>query len=62
MNLAGNPRAIAYQLKRLTTEFQDTLAALGTDVDQIKRDLAALTQRLAALEDVARKVFPRYKE
>jgi len=44
------------QLKRLTTEFQDTLAALGTDVDQIKRDLAALTQRLAALEDVVRKM------
>jgi hypothetical protein len=44
------------QLRRLTTEFQDTLAALGTDVDQIKRDLAALGERLRALEDVVRKM------
>jgi len=44
------------QLKRLTTEFQDTLAALGTDVDQIKRDLAAQGDRLRALEDTVRKM------
>jgi S-layer family protein len=44
------------QLRRLTTEFQDTLAALGTDVDQIKRDLAALSDRLRALEDTVRKM------
>jgi len=44
------------QLRRLVTEFQDTLAALGTDVDQIKRDLAALTARVAALEDTVRKM------
>jgi hypothetical protein len=44
------------QLRRLVTEFQDTLAALGTDVDQIKRDLAALAARIAALEDVVRKM------
>jgi hypothetical protein len=44
------------QLKRLTTEFQDTLAALGTDVDQIKRDLAALGDRLRTLEDTVRKM------
>jgi hypothetical protein len=44
------------QLRRLTTEFQDTLAALGTDVDQIKRDLAAFGDRLRALEDVVRKM------
>src|SRR5260370_8036241 len=33
------------------TEFQDTLAALGTDVDQLKRDVAALGDRLRALEN-----------
>src|SRR5436305_7873209 len=38
------------QLRRLMTEFQDTLAALGTDVDQLKRDVAALGERLHALE------------
>jgi hypothetical protein len=54
-DLSGLQRDID-QLKRLTTEFQDTLAALGTDVDQIKRDLAALGDRLRALEDVVRKM------
>lgn len=43
-------------LRRLATEFQDTLAALGTDVDQVKRDLAALTDRVRAIEDQLKKM------
>jgi uncharacterized coiled-coil protein SlyX len=43
-------------LRRLATEFQDTLAALGTDVDQLKRDLAALTDRVKAIEDQLKKM------
>jgi S-layer homology domain len=43
-------------LRRLATEFQDTLATLGTDVDQLKRDLAALTDRVRAIEEEVRRM------
>jgi hypothetical protein len=43
-------------LRRLATEFQDTLATLGTDVDQLKRDLAALSDRVRNIEDQLRKM------
>jgi len=37
-------------LQRLVNEFRDELASLGVDVDALKRDIAALTQRVAILE------------
>jgi len=43
-------------LRRLATEFQDTLATLGTDVDQLKRDLAALSDRVRAVEEEVRRM------
>lgn len=38
-------------LRRLLNEFRDELATLGVDVDEMRRDLDALTQRLVALEE-----------
>jgi hypothetical protein len=43
-------------LQRLAREFGDTLATLGTDVDQLKRDLAALAERVGRVEDTLRKM------
>ena len=43
-------------IQSLVTEFRDELAALGVDVDQVKRDLAALTARVKALEDEMKRV------
>jgi hypothetical protein len=43
-------------LQRLAREFQDTLATLGTDVDQLKRDLAALADRVGKVEEAIRKM------
>ncbi len=38
-------------LRRLINEFRDELATLGVDVDEMRRDLDALTERLVALEE-----------
>ena len=38
------------QLMKLSAEFRDELAALGVDVDQLKRDVADLMSRVSALE------------
>jgi uncharacterized coiled-coil protein SlyX len=38
-------------LRRLATEFQDTLATLGTDVDQLKKDMASLSDRMRRIEE-----------
>jgi len=43
-------------LQRLAREFSDTLATLGTDVDQLKRDLAALAARVGKVEEVIAKM------
>jgi hypothetical protein len=43
-------------LQRLAREFGDTLAALGTDVDQLKRDLAALADRVGRVEEAIAKM------
>jgi hypothetical protein len=43
-------------LQRLAREFSDTLAALGSDVDQLKRDLAALADRVGKVEETLRKM------
>lgn len=37
-------------LKKLTTEFEKELAALGVDVDKLKADVASLDKRVEALE------------
>lgn len=37
-------------LQRLVNEFRDELAALGVDVDALRRDMAALTERVQAIE------------
>lgn len=37
-------------IKKLVNEFKDELAAMGTDVDAVKRNLAALDARVAAVE------------
>ena len=38
------------QLMKMANEFRDELAALGVDVDQLKRDIADLQSRVSALE------------
>lgn len=38
-------------LRRLINEFRDELATLGVDVDEMRKDLDALTQRVVALEE-----------
>jgi hypothetical protein len=43
-------------LQRLAREFSDTLATLGTDVDQLKRDLAALRDRVGKVEETIAKM------
>ena len=43
-------------LKKLMDEFRDELAALGVDVDALKRDVAALDARVCALEAEQRRV------
>jgi len=43
-------------LQRLAREFADTLAQLGTDVDQLKRDLAALQARVGKVEEAIAKM------
>jgi hypothetical protein len=43
-------------LQRLAREFGDTLATLGTDVDQLKRDLAALADRVGKVEEAIAKM------
>jgi uncharacterized coiled-coil protein SlyX len=43
-------------LQRLAREFSDTLAQLGTDVDQLKRDLAALADRVGKVEEAIAKM------
>src|SRR5262249_18565522 len=43
-------------LQRLAREFSDTLATLGTDVDQLKRDLAALQARVGKVEETIAKM------
>jgi hypothetical protein len=43
-------------LQRLAREFSDTLATLGTDVDQLKRDLAALALRVGKVEEAIAKM------
>jgi len=37
-------------VRRLMDQFRDELAALGVDVDALKRDMAALTERVVAVE------------
>ncbi|MCL5102840.1 MAG: S-layer homology domain-containing protein [Armatimonadetes bacterium] len=43
-------------LKKLMDEFRDELAALGVDVDALKRDVAALDARLCAVEAEQKRV------
>jgi len=43
-------------LKKLVDEFRDELAALGVDVDALKRDVAALCARVDALEAEQKRV------
>ena len=43
-------------IRKLVDEFRDELAALGVDVDALKRDVAALCARVEALEAEARRV------
>ena len=38
------------QIMKMSNEFRDELAALGVDVDQLKRDVADLQSRVSALE------------
>lgn len=38
-------------IQRLVEEFRDELAAMGTDIQNLRRDLDALKQRVSALED-----------
>jgi len=44
------------RVSRLVNEFKDELAALGVDVDALKRDVAALDARLTILEDEIKRV------
>lgn len=49
----GSPqvtREEVQSLQRLVNEFRDELAALGVDVDALRRDMAALTERVQAIE------------
>ena len=64
--LEGKPGAISGpigsmdldNLRKLMDQFRDELAALGVDVDALKRDVANLTERVGALEaEVARVKF-----
>jgi hypothetical protein len=43
-------------LRRLVDEFRDELAALGVDVDALKRDVAALDARVTILENEMKRV------
>src|SRR5262249_31335609 len=43
-------------LQRLVQEFQNTLAQLGADVEQLQRDLAALAQRVVRVEEAIAKL------
>ena len=43
-------------ISRLVNEFKDELAALGVDVDGVKRDLAALSLRVEAIENELKRV------
>lgn len=38
------------QIRRMAQEFRDELTALGVDVDQLKKDVSALKDRVAAIE------------
>src|SRR5574337_78638 len=51
-----NLRRAVETLQRLAREFSDTLAQLGTDVDQLKRDLAALAARVGKVEEAIAKM------
>ncbi len=44
------------RVSRLVNEFKDELAALGVDVDALKRDVAALDARVCILEEAAKRV------
>lgn len=44
------------QIKRMAEEFRNELATLGTDVDQLKKDVKALTDRVAAVEEELNRV------
>lgn len=46
----NNLQGAVDNLNRLVNEFRDTLAQLGTNVDQLRRDLNALTDRVTAIE------------
>lgn len=43
-------------ISKLVNEFRDELAALGVDVDALKRDVAALNARVCALEAMVKRV------
>jgi hypothetical protein len=49
-------RSAIETLQRLAREFSDTLATLGSDVDQLKRDLAALQARVGKVEETIAKM------
>jgi hypothetical protein len=51
-----NMQRAVENLQRLAREFSDTLATLGTDVDQLKRDLAALADRVGKVEEAIAKM------
>lgn len=44
------------RVERLVDEFRDELAAIGVDVDAVKRDVAALDARVTLLEDMVKKI------
>jgi len=43
-------------LRKLVDEFRDELAAVGVDVEAVRRDIAALSDRVTALEDEVNRV------
>lgn len=55
----GEPGVTPEQIatfQRMANEFKDELAALGVDVDQLKRDVADLQSRVAAVEKEQKRV------
>lgn len=44
------------EIKRLAQEFKDELSRLGVDVDQLKKDVASLKDRVSAVEEEQKRV------
>lgn len=55
-NRIGILRSDVDKIQKLLQEFSSELAMLGADVEQIKRNLAALTDRVGRVEDTLRKM------